>query len=208
MDDMQVYIANLGKYNEGELVGAWFTFPIDFEEVKEKIGLNDEYEEYAIHDYELPFTVDEYTSIGELNRLWEMVSELPEELQSELSALLTHFSSIEELSEHQEDIIIHSDCDDMYDVARYYIEETGALGEVPASLQNYIDYQAYGRDLDLSGTFISTNHGIFENDMVCRVTLCSDDTWQLAPSFHDRGSISQILWDSCGFHMVYVYKNF
>ena len=36
MDDMQVYIANLGKYNEGELVGAWFTFPIDFEEVKEK----------------------------------------------------------------------------------------------------------------------------------------------------------------------------
>ena len=86
----------------------------------------------------------------------------PEELQSELSALLTHFSSIEELSEHQEDIIIHSDCDDMYDVARYYIEETGALGEVPASLQNYIDYQAYGRDLDLSGTFISTNHGIFE----------------------------------------------
>ena len=24
MDDMQVYIANLGKYNEGELVGAWF----------------------------------------------------------------------------------------------------------------------------------------------------------------------------------------
>lgn len=27
-------------------------------------------------------------------------------------------------------------------------------------------------------------------------------------SMHDRGSISQILWDSCGFHMVYVYKNF
>ncbi len=71
------------------------------------------------------------------------------------------FSSIEELSEHQEDIIIHSDCDDMSDVARYYIEETGALGEVPASLQNYIDYESYGRDLDLSGTFISTNHGIF-----------------------------------------------
>ena len=49
MDDMQVYIANLGKYNEGELVGAWFTFPIDFEEVKEKIGLNDEYELSLIH---------------------------------------------------------------------------------------------------------------------------------------------------------------
>ena len=55
---MRIYIANLGKYNEGELVGAWFTPPVDFEEVKERIGLNDEYEEYAIHDYELPFEID------------------------------------------------------------------------------------------------------------------------------------------------------
>ena len=38
IDDMAVYIANLGKYNEGYLVGAWFTFPIDEEDVKEKIG--------------------------------------------------------------------------------------------------------------------------------------------------------------------------
>ncbi len=50
----------------------------------------------------------------------------------------------------------------MADVARYYIEETGALGEVPANLQNYIDYESYGRDLEIEGTFISTSHGIFE----------------------------------------------
>ena len=50
IDDMAVYIANLGKYNEGYLVGAWFIFPIDEEDVKEKIGLNEQYEEYAIHD--------------------------------------------------------------------------------------------------------------------------------------------------------------
>ena len=133
MNDMQVYIANLGKYNEGELVGAWFKLPVDFEEVKEKIGLDDEYEEYSIHDYELPFDIDEYTPLEELNRLYELVCDLPEDLQSELSALLTHFSSIEELSEHQDDIILHSGCDDMADVARYYIEETGMLGEVPES---------------------------------------------------------------------------
>jgi len=47
IDDMAVYIANLGKYNEGYLVGAWFTFPIDEEDVKEKIGLNEQYEEYT-----------------------------------------------------------------------------------------------------------------------------------------------------------------
>ncbi len=26
---MRIYIANLGKYNEGELVGAWFTPPVE-----------------------------------------------------------------------------------------------------------------------------------------------------------------------------------
>lgn len=37
MDDMQVYIANLGKYNEGELVGAWFTFfPLTLRKSKRK----------------------------------------------------------------------------------------------------------------------------------------------------------------------------
>ena len=58
---MRVYIANLGKYNEGELVGAWFTPPVDYDEMAERIGLNERYEEYAIHDYELPFEIDEYT---------------------------------------------------------------------------------------------------------------------------------------------------
>ena len=59
IEDMTVYIANLGKYNEGELVGDWFTFPIDEEKVKERIGLNELYEEYAIHDTE-NFPVDVY----------------------------------------------------------------------------------------------------------------------------------------------------
>ena len=40
-------------------------------------------EEYAIHDYELPFEIDEYTSIEEVNRLCEMVEDLPEYIQEE-----------------------------------------------------------------------------------------------------------------------------
>ena len=85
---MRIYIANLGKYNEGELVGAWFTPPVDYDEMAERIGLNDRYEEYAIHDYELPFEIDEYTPIEEVNRLCEMVEDLPEDIQDELSELL------------------------------------------------------------------------------------------------------------------------
>ena len=64
MEEMRVYIANLGKYNEGELVGAWFEPPIDMDEVRERIGLNDQYEEYAIHDFELPFEIGVYAYRG------------------------------------------------------------------------------------------------------------------------------------------------
>lgn len=162
MDEMRIYIANLGKYNESERVGAWFSPPIDFEEVKERIGLNDAYEEYAIHDYELPFDIDESTPIEEVNRLCEMVLELPEDMQSELRALLGYVDSIEELHEKQDEIVHYSDCEDMSDVAHYLIEETGSLGEVPAHLQNYIDYEAYGRDLEIEGNFVVTGRGIFE----------------------------------------------
>ena len=74
IDDMQVYIANLGKYNEGELVGDWFSFPLDEEVIAERIGLNAEYEEYAIHDTDnFPMEISEYISIEELNRIYEQL---------------------------------------------------------------------------------------------------------------------------------------
>lgn len=38
MEEMRVYVANLGKYNEGELVGAWFEPPIDYEEMAERMN--------------------------------------------------------------------------------------------------------------------------------------------------------------------------
>lgn len=162
--EMKVYIANLGKYNEGELVGSWFTPPIDFEEVKERIGLAHGYEEYAIHDYQLPFDLDEYTPIEEINRLCSLAEELAgTPIEDEMREIQkAFFGSFEEMVEHKDDIICYPDCDNMADVARYLLEETGSLGEVPSHLQSYIDYEAYGRDLELEGNFLVTPHGVFE----------------------------------------------
>lgn len=47
-----------------------------YKEMVERIGLNGEYEEYAIHDFELSFDVHKYTQITEINRLCEAVLEL------------------------------------------------------------------------------------------------------------------------------------
>ena len=55
------FITNLGKYNEGELVGEWVKFPTTAEELKEVfkrigIGQRDDfgqpYEEWFITDYD------------------------------------------------------------------------------------------------------------------------------------------------------------
>lgn len=55
---LKIFLTNLGKYTEGELIGRWIELPYTYEEfeaVKEKIGISDEpdengnyYEEYFI----------------------------------------------------------------------------------------------------------------------------------------------------------------
>ena len=62
---IDVWIGNLGKYNEGELVGGWLKLPKTNEEIdkflKEVVMLNEEYEEYMINDYatDLPLLIGE-----------------------------------------------------------------------------------------------------------------------------------------------------
>ena len=95
--------------------------------------------------------ISEYTSIDELNRIYEQLEELPDYLLDDLDSFISCYGSLEELVEHKDDIILYSGCETMTDVAYYLIDEVQALGEIPSSLQNYIDYEAYGRDLDIEG---------------------------------------------------------
>lgn len=161
---MQVYIVSLGKYNEGEATGAWFELPADPDVVANKLGLDDTYEEVAIHDFETPFEVSEYMSLDELNHLAELALEMEGTgLERDMREIQqAFFSSFEEMVEQKDEIFCYPDCGDMEEVAMYLIEETGMLGEIPERLQNYIDYAAYGRDLEIEGSFLITSHGIYE----------------------------------------------
>lgn len=79
---LKIYIANLGKYNEGELVGKWVELPCeDLDEVLKEIEVVDgtAYEEYAIHDYESDIeglNIGEYDNIFSLNEIAEKLNEL------------------------------------------------------------------------------------------------------------------------------------
>lgn len=161
---MKIYIVNLSTYNESESIGDWFNCPVDIEEVEERLQLNGNYEEYAIQDYQLPFSIDEYTPIEEVNRLCEMSQEfIGTPLEHDLADIQSaFFSSFEDLYDHKDDIYCYSDCDSMTDLAYYLIDECQTLGEIPARLQSYIDYEAYGRDLEIEGSFFVGRNAIYE----------------------------------------------
>lgn len=161
---INIFITNLGKYNEGELIGEWVTLPISEEELKkvcERIGINEDYEEYFITDYECDFMkIGEYESISSLNEIAEKISELDEKEKKVAKALISECSyTIDEAIEkvNNGDYIIYYDCNDITDVAYQVVEECGCLNDVPDTVTRYFDYESFGRDLGIEGTFIFTD---------------------------------------------------
>ena len=79
--DFEAFVTNLGKYNEGMLVGEWVKLPTTEEEMQkvfERIGIGKQdefgqpYEEWFITDYECPIygvqkMLGEYESLDKLN---------------------------------------------------------------------------------------------------------------------------------------------
>jgi antirestriction protein len=162
--ELQLYIANLGKYNEGILKGEWFTLPVDFQEVAKQIGLNEEYEEYAIHDYEAPFHISEYESLDSLNEIAERLASLDEiEAKAVASVMDNNHLNINEAMDMLEngEILFYHDCKDMSDVAYEVVESGGLLDSMPENLRFYFDYEAFGRDLNIEGTWLYLGDSVY-----------------------------------------------
>ena len=179
------FITNLGKYNEGALVGEWVKFPTTAEELKkvfERIGIGAKddfgqtYEEWFITDYDcyvdgLYDLLGEYANLDELNYLASKLDDMSQDEYERFQAAMEvgdHTGSIQELINLTENL----DCYDVYpdihdhdDLGRYYIEELDAM-QVPEHLRNYIDYEAYGRDIALeeSGQFTDLGYVLDTGD--------------------------------------------
>ena len=162
------FITNLGKYNEGELVGEWVKFPTTAEEMKkvfDRIGIGQKddfgqpYEEWFITDYDcyvdgLYDKLGEYESLDELNYLASKLDEMSQGEYEQFQAAMEigdHSGSVQEiinLTENLDCYDVYPDIHDYDDLGRYYIDELDAM-QVPEYLRNYIDYEAYGRDVAL-----------------------------------------------------------
>lgn len=174
----EAFITNLGKYNEGELAGEWVKFPTTAEELKkvfERIGIGSRddfgnvYEEWFISDYDcyvdgLSKLLGEYEDLDELNYLASKIDGLDE-------GEYEHFLAAMEISDYTGDIKgiinltdnlgkydVYPGIEDYSDLGRMYVEELDAL-QVPEHLRNYIDYEAYGRDIALDEVSAFSEHG-------------------------------------------------
>ena len=123
MDNISIYVTNLGKYNEGYLMGEWVKLPVPadkLDEVLERIGINGEYEEYFITDYEASFAnlnLSEYTSIEALNEFAERLDEMESWEVEKLAAVLEYetvssITDIMDIIDHLDDFDILADVED------------------------------------------------------------------------------------------------
>lgn len=159
--NINIYIADLNAYNNGYLKGEWVSLPLDAEVL---CMVMDKYSNFgqtdiAIHDYECEFmSISEYDRITNLNTIAEEMDSLSDTELKVFKAYLEYHGSnyIDDALQvvRSGDYMIYHNCQDMEDVAVQYIEETGMLEDVPDHLQSYFDYESYGRDMEINGTFV------------------------------------------------------
>jgi antirestriction protein len=175
---ISAFITNLGKYNEGELVGKWHSFPTTPEEIQQtlkEIGIGGRYEEFFITDYETDVggiydTLPEYASLDELNYLAAKLDGLSDweirqfEAAAELGDHSNDLAGLINLTENLDSFDYLHDVSDDSDLGYYWVEESGVYDkEAMGNLSNYIDYERFGRDIRLEegGTF--TDNGYIAN---------------------------------------------
>lgn len=175
-----VWIGNLGRYNEGALVGEWVRFPTSRDEidaVMKRIGIGttdvfgQPYEEWFIGDYDcyvkgMSTYLGEYESLDELNYLTSRIERMRDgEFEGFLAAIelgdnLTNCKDLINLTYSAEDYVfepdIHSDSDLGYWAAKEWAgPQLKALGD----LEQYFNYEKYGKDVRLAEGGIFTEYG-------------------------------------------------
>lgn len=160
----KAYITNLGKYNEGELIGDWVEFPIDeddFTQVLESIGIGDTddfgapYEEWFVSDYECNLPgfdwqeLGEYPSYEALQEYGELVKSI-DDLEA-VSNALEVTGNLQDAIDGIDNgsIMFYRGVNDNSDLGYMWVDEVygGAENLDKDTLERYFDYEQLGRDL-------------------------------------------------------------
>lgn len=170
---IKVAVANLAKYNEGKLIYTWLELPASHDEINntlKEIGIDGKvYEEYFISDFEftgkIKFDIKEYSSILTLNEIAKSLQSLDEMQLYAVQAYIELYGSDTDCVRdaikfaQDGDFNVLYNCENMEDVAYYYINESG-IYDLPEIAKTYFDYEAFGHDLSIEGTFVFLDDGV------------------------------------------------
>lgn len=160
------FITNLGKYNEGILQGEWIDFPIseeELEEVFERIGINEEYEEFFFTDWECEIDIDslnEFEDIDALNELAENLEEFEryDEIDKLEAIMEATGDNIFDAITYMSDAIFYPGYT-LEEVAEEIVSDCYFTRETPEIFKTYFDYEAFARDLRFDG-YTETDFGV------------------------------------------------
>ena len=155
--EFSAYITNLGKYNEGELIGEWVEFPIDeedFADVLDRIGINEQYEEWFVTDYDCNLEGFDWEELGEYPS-YEKLQEFGELVDSidDFEAVNNAYEVTGDLQQAIDGIqdgriIYYPGISSLEDMAYQVIDDMGGPEELGRdTLETYFDYEMLGRDL-------------------------------------------------------------
>ena len=157
--EIKVYIVNLDMYNEGVLQGSWFTLPVDFDFVAEKIGLNDKHKKYLIKDFESPIDIPEYIPVVELNNMYNKLCEVEEHgiEECDMKEVISRMGGLDELYCKLDSIVNHGHIS--FDEYIYdFLEEQFDSSGIDMRLLSCIDYDMYVRYLRTEENFIEASN--------------------------------------------------
>lgn len=167
MSEIKIFVRSLGAYNEGRLNGAWFTLPISMDEIFNKIFKPHELDEngnphgdWAIHDYEAPFEIQEHTDIKYLNEIAELFESMSTE-DIQIACSLHREGVIWDLTEAKDavdHVIRFHGCKNMSDIAYFIIQDRYGNSEEHKLFLRHFDYESYGDELETSGTYVFVNN--------------------------------------------------
>ena len=170
---MRVYITDLEAYNNGHLVGSWYELRMSQEDLAHAIQNElqkgqkickhtHNHEEYFISDFECDYLkIDEYNDLEALNETAQKMESLEGQEKTAVKLMLENYivNSIDEAVENLDNMICTGESK-MEDIAYNYIEESGALQNLPESLQGYFDYEALGRDMEIERSYFRDGNNI------------------------------------------------
>ena len=160
---IRIYVACLASYNAGILHGTWIDVSGDVDDMQNQI--NDmltasrqcDAEEWEIHDYEAPFSIDEWESLDALARIADLYEQHGDVFEAALEINSGDINYAEKMVDS-----FAGTYDDWEDMAIQYVED-GLFGDIPDNIQGYLDYERLGRDLsfDYSGTYVGNDLYVF-----------------------------------------------